>query len=68
MGGVTCPSGKQRHASQGQATAHLRGLRDRRLAIGLTYDGHVYPCLECAGWHIGRAKKGAHRNKYADQK
>jgi hypothetical protein len=56
-----CPSRKQRHPSRGLAEAHLRSLVRNREG----YDGRVYPCEECCGWHVGRAKKSARRSKYA---
>lgn len=57
---IPCVTGKQRHASQGAAAAHLRGLRRKN-----AYVGRVYPCLQCAGWHVGREKQRAHKNKFA---
>lgn len=52
-------TGKHSHKSSGAAEAQLRGLVQRK-----GYDGHVYPCIYCQGWHVGRRKKNTHRNKY----
>lgn len=45
--------------SEGKAGAALRSLREKGV-----YSGKVYPCPCCNGYHIGREKKNAHRNKY----
>jgi hypothetical protein len=52
-------TGKVIHASRGKADAHLRNLVART-----GYVGESYPCLFCHGWHVGRQKKSAHKNKY----
>jgi hypothetical protein len=57
---MQCPSGKHRHPSKGAAEAHLRSL----LRVEPEYRGHVYPCIECREWHVGRLKKNAHVNKF----
>ena len=54
-----CPTGKVSH-SRGMAEAQLRSIH----RMNPDYNGHVYPCERCAGWHVGRAKKFAHKNKY----
>lgn len=51
---------KVSHPSRGAAEAHLRSLTK----LDTSYDGKVYPCIYCHGWHIGRAKKLLHKNKY----
>jgi len=57
---MICAATKKRiHPNQGMAEASLRSLWKRR-----DYEGHVYPCTSCQGWHIGRLKKGAHVNRY----
>jgi hypothetical protein len=59
---MKCPSsGKEIHWSYGEAMAHLRSLRER---TEYQYQGEVYPCDGCGGWHVGRLKRSAHRNKY----
>jgi hypothetical protein len=50
---------KQKHPSRGAAESHLRHLAEVK-----DYSGHVYPCTECQGWHVGRFKKNAHQNKF----
>lgn len=55
-----CPTGKVSH-SRGMAEAQLRSIH----RMNPDYNGHVYPCVQCQGWHVGRAKKFAHKNKYA---
>jgi hypothetical protein len=49
------------HLSRGKAEAHLRSLKDG-------YTGRVYPCEHCGGWHVGREKKNAHKDKYKEEK
>ncbi len=53
-------TGKMSHASRGKAEAALRGLNKIKPA----YKGNIYPCIHCRGFHVGRARQGAHRNKY----
>lgn len=53
--------GKHSHRSIGAAEAHLRSLKAKRKA----YDGDVYACDKCHGWHVGRERAAAHRDKYA---
>lgn len=48
-------TGKHRHASQGGALAHLRGLQKREP----DYNGEPYFCKFCGSWHIGRRKATA---------
>ena len=56
---MKCPkSGKQIHLSAGKACAQLRSLQEHG------YEGEAYFCKYCSGWHVGRLKKNAHRNKY----
>lgn len=45
---------KHIHKSRGKAELHLRGLRKN---LDKNYDGMVYPCGICGGWHIGRRKR-----------
>jgi hypothetical protein len=42
-------SGKQRHVTREQATAHLASL-----FRAVCYKGRVYHCSFCGGWHVGR--------------
>ena len=56
---VCFKTGKHSHPSRSKADAHLRGLRER-----MGYEGSVYTCQYCEGWHVGRAKQTAHKNKY----
>lgn len=58
---MRCPTGKHINASSGAAEAQLRSILKREPE----YSGHVYPCSCCRGWHVGRLKRNAHRNKYA---
>ena len=59
-GTVKCiASGKQRHMCKGGAEAQLRSLKLRFV----DYEGTVFHCGYCYGWHVGRLKKGAHRNR-----
>lgn len=58
------PTGKEVHQSEGKAKAHLRHLQKN----GEYQKGRVYPCLFCGGWHVGREKENAHKNKYYDKK
>ena len=51
---------KHCHTSRGKALAHLRNLRQR-----FDYEGRAYPCPYCSCWHVGRANKTEHKNKYA---
>ena len=52
-------SGKQIQ-TKGKADAQLRSLKKLN-----DYEGEVYPCEYCKGYHVGRKKKWAHKNKYA---
>ena len=61
---LRCPTGKHRHASKGAAEAHLRSL----VKIGDEVQRYAYPCNDCFGWHVGRDKEHAHRNRYAGTK
>jgi len=59
---TVCPQGGKRiHYSEGMARAQLRSLQKRKPE----YNGRVYPCVACRGFHVGRLKEKAHRNKYA---
>jgi hypothetical protein len=59
---MLCPQSKKViHLSRGKAEAHLRSLKDG-------YTGRVYPCEHCGGWHVGREKKNAHKDKYKEEK
>lgn len=53
-------SGKQSHSTREEAQRHLKALRHKMCK----YDGEVYPCLSCRGFHVGRPRKGTHQNKY----
>lgn len=60
-GALRCPvSGKVVHFDRRVAEAQLRSLQE-----GFGYAGHVYPCEGCGGFHVGREKRRAHRNRYA---
>ena len=52
-------TGKVIKTSEGAAAAQLRSLQEYN-----GYPGCVYPCIYCKGWHVGRAKKNAKKNKY----
>jgi hypothetical protein len=52
-------TGKQIHLSINKAQKHLIRLKEMK-----NYEGKVYGCLYCGGWHIGRQKKNARKNKY----
>lgn len=54
-------SGKQIHYSRGEAQAQLRSILSNN---NRNYDGKPYACIYCGGWHVGRRKKNARRNKY----
>jgi len=56
-------SGKHIHKSRGAAEAHIRSL----VKIEPDIQWNAYLCVYCRGWHVGRSRKGAHRNKYASQ-
>jgi hypothetical protein len=56
---VCAKSGKHGHPSQGKAEAQLRNLKELN-----EYEGVVYACESCKGWHVGRLKQKAHKNKY----
>jgi hypothetical protein len=58
MAEVCIKTGKHSHLSQGKAEAHLRHLKETG------YEGVVYSCQYCEGWHVGRLKQNAHKNKY----
>lgn len=60
---MLCPETKKHCHSKGEAEAHLRGLVKREAG----YAGRVYLCPHCNFWHVGRAKKDAHKNKYKDE-
>lgn len=47
--------------SRGAAEAQLRSLKKIKPA----YNGHVFPCIHCQGFHIGRKRQDAHKNKYS---
>ena len=49
-------------SSKGKAGAALRSLQ-----LKADYTGQIYPCPFCNGYHIGREKKNAHKNKYKAQ-
>ncbi len=57
----TCPASNNKvvHTKDG-ALAQLRSLLKRNP----DYPGDVYPCIHCQGYHVGRLKATAHRNKY----
>jgi hypothetical protein len=57
----TCPQEKKKiNRTRGAAEAQLRSIQ--RMREG--YEGKVYPCPYCRGWHVGRLKANAHQNKY----
>lgn len=57
---MQCPkSQKVVFLSKNKAEAALKSLQLRN-----DYTGHIYPCVDCCGYHIGRDKKNAHKNKY----
>ena len=59
---MTCvKTGKQIHLSIKKAQKHLRRMRE----IWEVYNGKIYACIHCGGWHIGRQRKKAKKNKYA---
>jgi len=57
-------TGKHRHKSRVAAQAHLRSAVEQNILEGVVVDRVVYSCKYCLGWHIGRQKKSAHKNKY----
>lgn len=51
-----CPkTWKQVHYTREEAQSHLRSLRQKRS----DYNGEVYHCSACGGFHVGRARPGA---------
>jgi len=36
----------------------------KSLQIKYDYSGKFYPCSYCCGFHVGREKEKAHKNKY----
>ena len=62
---LICPETKKHwHASRGAARAHLRSLQAYRTDEGTRMS--EYHCEFCGGWHVGRLKGEAHRDKYKD--
>jgi hypothetical protein len=57
-----CPTRKHRHPSRGKAEAQLRSVIKVRPEYAA--QGRVYPCGQCAGWHVGRQRVRAHQSKY----
>lgn len=56
----TCPeNNKVIFLNKSKAGASLRSLKER-----FDYKGGVFPCVCCGGYHVGRNKKKAHKNKY----
>lgn len=58
---ICIKSGKISHQSKRKANAHLKSIEENSKN---PYDGCSYPCIYCNGWHVGRFKKKAHKNKY----
>ena len=47
---MLCPAtGKEVHLTKDKANSHLQALRKK-----LKYNGEVYPCFHCKGYHVGR--------------
>jgi hypothetical protein len=46
--------------AKAKAEASLRTL----ILKNPDYNGRVFPCPCCQGWHIGRPRKNEHQNKY----
>jgi pyruvate-formate lyase-activating enzyme len=53
---------KVRHASRHKALHHLRGLRTRK-----GYEGAVYRCRYCDGWHVGNLVRDRRRQRVANR-
>ncbi len=54
MSGGVCPrQGKQVHLTKGKAAKCLQGLKRRG-----GYEGTIFRCGTCNGWHIGRVLRG----------
>lgn len=50
-----CPTlGKVRHTTEAAASRQLRSLKKRK-----SYDGEVFQCNSCLGWHVGKKKPPA---------
>jgi hypothetical protein len=54
MSSICAYTSKETHTRE-KARSHLRGLRIRK-----QYDGQVYHCRWCGGWHVG-SRKGVRR-------
>lgn len=53
---ICITTSKETHTRE-KARSHLRGLRIRK-----QYDGQVYRCRHCGGWHVGSRKGIPRRN------
>lgn len=53
-------AGKIIHNSKQKAHQHVWHLNETQGK----YEGRPYRCTFCRGWHVGRAKENAHKNKY----
>lgn len=57
-------TGKISHPSRGKAEAALRAIKKQKEE----YQGHVYPCIYCQGFHFGRNQVGIHQSKFDYEK
>jgi hypothetical protein len=61
-GEICMETGKIFHPSLGEAIAHQNAIKERCGNIV-----EPYHCQHCGGWHVGRVKEKAHKNKYRDK-